>query len=593
MEKAIDHFVKDSAYPIISKHPSFKNFTDTFSTFWSSLLTSAEEGGILYEENGFWDSFVAWLASFSQSTIRAFRHTACIIAYTAMNSFISFYQDKENNLETLGSGSSRRKKRGKKSKKQTEEDGEEGGKTGAEISEMQTQIKYLKNNMENIMTEFFTKRYRDVVPDIRAASIISLGNWTKSEPDIFLQDLYTRYFGWLLNDRNNLVRENVLIILISLYQGGANFLSKMEQFTKRFFPRYVEMSCDIDLSVSQTAIQLCTLLLKNGEMAKVCKKLDNEDKKKGKEKVKKYDSLAEEIMSLVFSVHEGLRFYASEFAYHYFGKQVYETQEEEEEEEEDTGNEEKKKKKTSKKRKFKKTILKFEDILQFYEKYSSEVANAAYYIVEAFWDCSDIFSKNWKLLVELLQKKKDTKSSKKMEEDEEKEEEEELKKSKSKVPESFKDLFSDDEELSEDEISLVLKLLVASIMKLSGKLQLLNLQQTQGEKGKGKKRKAIGKNHIRTTKKSPKTSAKSAEVEKEKKAKEEAIAEMTKSFMKSLPPLLQKYGGDTQKLQDLLEIPKYFDLNSVEETGMGQILDILGQVLWKYNNGLCFFNFFG
>lgn len=46
-------------------------------------------------------------------------------------------------------------------------------------------------------------RYRDVDPEIRMASINSLGVWILSYPSLFLQDLYLKYLGWTLNDKVN------------------------------------------------------------------------------------------------------------------------------------------------------------------------------------------------------------------------------------------------------------------------------------------------------------------------------------------------------------------------------------------------------
>lgn len=47
----------------------------------------------------------------------------------------------------------------------------------------------------------FVHRYRDQLPEIRAACIEELGAWMKTAPEEFLNDGYLKYLGWTLHDK--------------------------------------------------------------------------------------------------------------------------------------------------------------------------------------------------------------------------------------------------------------------------------------------------------------------------------------------------------------------------------------------------------
>ena len=42
---------------------------------------------------------------------------------------------------------------------------------------------------------------RDIVPDIRCLCMSELGEWMKSYPMVFLDDIYLKYIGWTLYDK--------------------------------------------------------------------------------------------------------------------------------------------------------------------------------------------------------------------------------------------------------------------------------------------------------------------------------------------------------------------------------------------------------
>jgi cohesin complex subunit SA-1/2 len=55
--------------------------------------------------------------------------------------------------------------------------------------------------MNFIFKGVFIHRYRDIVPDIRCLCMSELGEWMKSYPMVFLDDIYLKYLGWTLYDK--------------------------------------------------------------------------------------------------------------------------------------------------------------------------------------------------------------------------------------------------------------------------------------------------------------------------------------------------------------------------------------------------------
>ncbi len=54
-------------------------------------------------------------------------------------------------------------------------------------------------NFYSIFLHTFSSR--DIVPDIRCLCMSELGEWMKSYPMVFLDDIYLKYLGWTLYDK--------------------------------------------------------------------------------------------------------------------------------------------------------------------------------------------------------------------------------------------------------------------------------------------------------------------------------------------------------------------------------------------------------
>ncbi|XP_031470520.1 cohesin subunit SA-3-like, partial [Phasianus colchicus] len=114
--------------------------------------------------------------------------------------------------------------------------------------------------MNSIFRGVFVHRYRDVVPDIRAACMEELGVWMRGFPASFLSDGHLKYLGWNLHDKEPLVRLRCVRSLRALY-ALPDTAAQMELFTGRFKDRLLAMVLDKDPKVGVEVVGLLTEML--------------------------------------------------------------------------------------------------------------------------------------------------------------------------------------------------------------------------------------------------------------------------------------------------------------------------------------------
>jgi hypothetical protein len=122
------------------------------------------------------------------------------------------------------------------------------------LSETQTRIRGAERMIADAFTKIFTHRFRDVDANVRAQCMQSIGEWMRSHPLFFLSDVYLKYLGWSLSDKDPRVRRAVLAALRALYAASAENLALMDTFNARFQPRIAEMIHDVDASVAVEAV---------------------------------------------------------------------------------------------------------------------------------------------------------------------------------------------------------------------------------------------------------------------------------------------------------------------------------------------------
>ncbi|KAK4747258.1 hypothetical protein SAY87_026295 [Trapa incisa] len=235
-----------------SKKREFKNFKDNLLAFWDNLVIESQNGPLF--DQVLFDKCMDYIIALSCTPPRVYRQVASLMGLQLVTSFIAV-------AKALGSQRETTQRQLNAEKKKTT-DGPRLESLNKRLTSTHEKITVMEEMMRKIFTGLFVHRYRDIDPSIRMSCIESLGVWISSYTSLFLQDLYLKYLGWTLNDKDAGVRKASVIALQNLYELDDNVPS-LGLFTERFSNRMIELADDIDISVAVCAIGLVKQLLRH------------------------------------------------------------------------------------------------------------------------------------------------------------------------------------------------------------------------------------------------------------------------------------------------------------------------------------------
>uniref|UniRef100_A0AAY5KN03 Cohesin subunit SA n=1 Tax=Esox lucius TaxID=8010 RepID=A0AAY5KN03_ESOLU len=277
-------FNEDSAnYPLCSPGPQCRKFRAGLCEFAQVLVHSCQNS-LLYDEYLF-SSLLALLTGFSDSQVRAFRHTSSLIAMKLMTAIVQVAVVVFAQLKTT-----QRRYDVEKSKTAEHRASEKVEELQATISELQERQEELSSVMNATFRGVFVHRYRDRVAEIRAVCIEELGVWLRENPVNFLNDGYLKYLGWTLHDKQASVRLQCVRALQGLYK-ETDFIGRLELFTSRF---KVGLPVYLFVCVFISCLPSYSIVLSEGLNEEECSQL----------------------YPLVFASHRGLASAAGAFLYH-------------------------------------------------------------------------------------------------------------------------------------------------------------------------------------------------------------------------------------------------------------------------------------
>ncbi|XP_042542659.1 cohesin subunit SA-3 [Dipodomys spectabilis] len=359
-----EQFNEDSGeYPLTAPGPSWKKFQGSFCEFIKTLVCQCQYS-LLYDSFPM-DELISLLTGFSDSQVRAFRHTSTLAAMKLMTSLVkvalqlSLHRD--NNQRQYEA------ERNKRPEQRAPERLESLQKKRKELHEHQEEIEGMMNA---IFRGVFIHRYRDILPEIRAICMEELGCWMQTYNTSFLTDSYLKYIGWTLHDKQGEVRLKCLKALKGLYS-NRELIARLELFTSRFKDRMVAMAMDKEYDVAVEAIRLLTVILKNTEGV-----LTNAD--------------CEIIYPIVYASNRVLSSAAGEFLY-------WKLLCPESEARVGGGREQDRYRSLHAQRSF------FYLLMAFFMK--SELHEHAAYLVDSLWDCAGFRLKDWENLAGMLLEK--------------------------------------------------------------------------------------------------------------------------------------------------------------------------------------------
>ena len=145
----------------------------------------------------------------------------------------------------------------------------QGGRSGGgsdKVESLQHQVDSLKRTLADLdegvientmMNGIFVHRYRDSSPHTRVASLQALSVMTLQRPDMFLRDKYLKYFGWMMSDKEVIVRMAAISGLLAPFEA----IQKASTSTDSAVLKAAER---IDLSLLQHVVTKCLPRLADG-----------------------------------------------------------------------------------------------------------------------------------------------------------------------------------------------------------------------------------------------------------------------------------------------------------------------------------------
>ena len=168
----------------------------------------------------------------------------------------------------------------------------QGGRSGGgsdKVESLQHQVDSLKRTLADLdegvientmMNGIFVHRYRDSSPHTRVASLQALSVMTLQRPDMFLRDKYLKYFGWMMSDKEVIVRMAAISGLLAPFEAIQKAststdsavlkaaeridLSLLQHVVTKFLPRLADGVIDESLLVQEKAMAFLLSLLREG-----------------------------------------------------------------------------------------------------------------------------------------------------------------------------------------------------------------------------------------------------------------------------------------------------------------------------------------
>ncbi|XP_044526335.1 cohesin subunit SA-2-like [Gracilinanus agilis] len=245
--------LEDEGYPIVKPGPHWKKFKANFCEFTAVLIQQCQYS-ILYD-GYLMNTITSLLSGLTGSVVRAFRHTSTLAAMKLVTALVSVIQNLDVSIHNA------------QQLYEVEKNRTPEGETGPRLDELDRKRKEcqqkpmeIENMMNALFKGTFVRRYRDVIPEIRIVCIEEMGSWLKLYPNMFLNDCYLKYVGWMLYDKQAEVRLKCLQGLRGLYE-HKELIFKMGLFNTRFKSRIVSMTTDKEPEVAVEAMKLVMLMV--------------------------------------------------------------------------------------------------------------------------------------------------------------------------------------------------------------------------------------------------------------------------------------------------------------------------------------------
>lgn len=249
---------------VSAKDPFCRRIRRSYEDFWRRISAEAPKV-VLYDTDCF-ETLIIWLEAMAAAPSRTLRFAACLAAYRLLDGLVEVGNKVRRSLGSMQRQLATEKRRCGFDERRPRREAKQLSKKGKELANKVDDL--TANNYElvdlgdKIFVRIFVLKYRDVSAKIRQVSVSALGGWILGFPDYFLDDSNNKYIGWLLSDKDPMVRKSSLDCLLRMLK-KKDFYSNLDLFLNRFSERIVEMTNDKDDTVCVAAIGLLSNLVEH------------------------------------------------------------------------------------------------------------------------------------------------------------------------------------------------------------------------------------------------------------------------------------------------------------------------------------------
>ncbi|KAI5967533.1 IRR1 [Candida margitis] len=218
---------------------------------------NADDGGSSSSQSQLMSYLITWATNLCGSAVRSLRFTSTEISLAMQLELSKIGKSITTNLDRSR----------KHLYKLTDERSTKYKTIKSTIDNYESQLNTLNEYFDEITSTVVSQRYKDSDPQIRLGVVKYLIDTMISYPSYFCQSQFLKYFGWLLSDPINQVRNEITRDLLKLYKLNKNqdIVDGLAQFSAKFQPQFVAMcSVDADTNVRAHCCGILTEMIKMG-----------------------------------------------------------------------------------------------------------------------------------------------------------------------------------------------------------------------------------------------------------------------------------------------------------------------------------------
>lgn len=269
--------ITEDSYPVSRDKPpkGHAGYLANFQLAWDSLI--AEGSNEVLFDDGVVELASDVLTTLTNHGFRPMRHTAVAGALRLLTALLkqasiysehietttSMFEAEQATLTHLQSSG-----RGSKDSKVTQLAIKQAKE---KVDQLQAQVQsatMMRDNCKDAASALYSSvlahRYRDTAPAIRVDVLDCLETMLTQYPAEYLNNSHLKYAGWLLHDKDPVVRTRALKVIINLFTLPSTYLALTKEFLNRFRPHILAMTRDTDGKAAREAIKLLRCALAAG-----------------------------------------------------------------------------------------------------------------------------------------------------------------------------------------------------------------------------------------------------------------------------------------------------------------------------------------